>query len=168
MTMLDSHDTSRFRSIVDGDRALHLAALTILFAFPGVPTLFAGSEVGVAGDSMDGGRVPFPWERSRWDAETYEAVRDLIAARRASHALRHGGLRWVGADEHSVTFLRESDSERVLVHVADHAAAGLRLDVEALGCRRATPLAGTLTGQRLAGEFVVAPRAGAGIWRLEA
>ena len=69
MTMLDSHDTSRFRSIVGGDRALHLAALTMLFAFPGVPTLFAGSEVGVGGRSMDGGRVPFPWETSRWDAE---------------------------------------------------------------------------------------------------
>ena len=67
-----------------------------------------------------------------------------------------------------MTFLRESDSERVLVHVADHAGAGVRLDGEALGCRRATPIAGTLTGQRAAGEFVVAPGAGAGIWRLDA
>jgi alpha-glucosidase len=167
MTMLDSHDTSRFRSIVGGDRALHLAALTMLFSFPGVPTLFAGSEVGVGGESMDGGRVPFPWERSRWDTETYETVRDLIAVRRASHALRHGGMRWISAGEHSVTFLRESDRERVLVHVADHAAAGVRLDVGALGCRHASQLAGTLTAQPLAGEFVVADGAGAGVWRLD-
>ncbi len=55
----------------------------------------------------------------------------------------------------------------MLVHVADHAADGLRLDVDVLGCRHVTPLVGALTGRQRAGEFAVAGGAGAGMWRLD-
>ena len=63
MTMLDSHDTARFRTVVGGDLVRHMVGLTALLTMPGVPTLFAGVEVGCEGDSIDTTRVPFPWER---------------------------------------------------------------------------------------------------------
>ena len=42
-----------------------------------------------------------------WDGRILEVYRGLISARNLSHALRHGGLRWVHAEDVPV-FLRES------------------------------------------------------------
>jgi alpha-glucosidase len=140
MTLLDSHDTPRFRTLVGDDRMAHLVAMAALMTWPGVPTVFAGSEIGVGGDAMDTARAPFPWDRERWDGEMLDGTRQLIATRRASHALRHGGLRFVRSDEHSITYLRESVAERVLVHVARTGSSEVRLDAPAMGTRSVTDL----------------------------
>ncbi len=124
MTMLDSHDTARFRTVVGGDLVRHLVGLTALFTMPGVPTLFAGVEVGCEGDSIDTTRVPFPWGRLTgpdWtvtdDGRFLDDLRALIELRRRSDALRHGSMRWIDATDDSVTYVRESPTENVLVHL---------------------------------------------------
>ncbi len=125
MTMLDSHDTARLRTVVGGDRRRHLIGLAALFTMPGVPTLFAGAEVGCEGDSSDTARVPFPWHRLAdidetepdGDGKFLHDLRTLIALRRRSDALRTGSMRWLDATEHSITFVRESASENVVVHL---------------------------------------------------
>jgi alpha-glucosidase len=142
MTMLDSHDTARFRTLVGGDRDVHAVAMAALMTFPGVPTLFAGSEIGVEGDSQDTGRVPFPWDGA-WDHEFLDTTHRLIALRRGSDALQRGGLRWLRAGEGSITYLRESPAERVLVHLATTDAPEVRLDLAALGASDADVLHGT-------------------------
>jgi alpha-glucosidase len=148
MTMLDSHDTARFRTLAGGDRATHEVALAALLTFPGVPTLFAGSEVGVEGDSQDTGRVPFPWD-GPWDEDFLDTTRRLIALRRSSDALRRGGLRWLRAGDGSITFLRESPAERVLVHLAAPGAAAVHLDLDALGATGAELLHGPSASEAL-------------------
>jgi alpha-glucosidase len=125
MTMLDSHDTARFRTVVGGDVTRHLVGLAALLTMPGVPTLFAGSEVGCEGDSIDTTRVPFPWGTVQAagadpvgsDARFLRDVRALVDLRRRSEALRHGSMRWIDATADSVTFVRESAAEIVLVHL---------------------------------------------------
>ena len=117
MTMTDSHDTARLRTVVEGDETRHLVGLAALFTMPGVPTLFAGSEVGVEGDSIDTTRVPFPWDRVGDDRAFTDRIRDLVDLRRRSPALQHGSLRWIDATADSVTFVREHDSEVVVVHL---------------------------------------------------
>jgi alpha-glucosidase len=125
MTMLDSHDTARFRTVVGGDITRHLIGLAALLTMPGVPTLFAGSELGCEGDSIDTTRVPFPWDtldaiggqHHGAEARFLSDVRTLVALRRRSDALRHGSMRWIDATADSVTFVRESATESVLVHL---------------------------------------------------
>jgi alpha-glucosidase len=125
---LDSHDVPRFRTVVGGGssggvsaagRERHLVGLAMQLTMPGVPTLFAGDELGLTGVDGEHARTPFPWDRPEsWDAPTLEAFRSWIALRRTHVALRRGGLRWVHAGEDSMTFLREHPDERVLVHLA--------------------------------------------------
>ena len=108
---------------------------------PGVPMVFAGDEVGLTGVDGDGARQPMPWDEARWDRDVLDAYRALGALRRASRALRHGGLRWVHAGDDVLVFLREARDERVLVQVArrDHepvVVAGLDGDVGARAVRR--------------------------------
>ncbi|HYN35035.1 MAG TPA: glycoside hydrolase family 13 protein [Ilumatobacteraceae bacterium] len=133
MTMLDSHDTARFRTVVDGDPDRHLVGLVALFTMPGVPTLFAGSEVGVGGDSMDTGRVPFPWDSLDDSEEFLGHVRALIALRRTTVALQQGTLRWIDAGTDSVTYVRETDDEVILVHLVRAPTDDIHVTFDELG-----------------------------------
>ncbi len=126
---LDSHDTARFRTVVGGERTgaptgsaagreRHLVGLALQATLPGVPMVFAGDEFGLTGLTGEHSRTPMPWNRpDRTDAPTLDAYRFWLRLRRENVALRRGGLRWVRADDDSVTFLREHPDQRVLVHV---------------------------------------------------
>jgi alpha-glucosidase len=61
-----------------------------------------------------------------------EVYRGLISARNLSHALRHGGLRWVHADDDVLVFLRESTEQTALVHCARSAHAPILLSARHL------------------------------------
>lgn len=167
LNLLGSHDTTRFRTVC-GSADRHVAGAGLLFTFPGVPMVFAGDEIGLTGVDGDGARQPMPWDESRWDTAVLDAYRRLGALRRRSHALRHGGLRWVHAGDDVLVYLRESRDQRVLVQVsrADHPPVAIPL----------AALDGTL-GERLFGsddarctaDTVTLPTGGAGVhvWELE-
>jgi alpha-glucosidase len=164
MTMLDSHDTARFRSVV-GSRDLHIAGAAMLLTQPGVPTWFAGSEIGVEGTSTDAGRAPFPWSEDRWDHEMLDAARTLNAVRRASPALQRGSLRWLRADADAVTFARELDDECVVVHVAR--AAHDEVAVGGIPTGQVDALVGDPPRRTADGAHAVARATpGATIWRV--
>ncbi len=99
------------------------AAAGLLFTFPSMPMLTYGDEIGMEGTFGEDGRRPMPWDESDWDASTLEVYRGLIAARKGSVALRRGGLRWVHAEGDAMVFLRETEQEVALVHIARAAHA---------------------------------------------
>ncbi|WP_418276560.1 glycoside hydrolase family 13 protein [Isoptericola jiangsuensis] len=130
--LLGSHDTPRLRTVV-GSEALAQVAAALLFTYPGTPVVFAGDEVGATGVNGEHARTTMAWDQGargggpRWDAGTLETYRRLSAVRRASTALRDGGLRWAVVEDDAVVFLRESPDERVLVVLARAAWAGATL-----------------------------------------
>ena len=132
MNLLGSHDTARWRTAA-GSREAQLAGAALLATMPGVPMICYGDEVGVEGATSDLGRVPMPWDESRWDLPTLDAYRSLLGLRAHSEALRRGGLRWLHADDESIVFVRESDDDAVLVHVARAAHPPLTVDLAAAG-----------------------------------
>jgi alpha-glucosidase len=158
--LLGSHDTTRFRSVC-GTAARQVAGAGLLYTMPGVPMVFAGDEVGVAGIDGDGARQPMPWDRP-WDAEVFDAYRQLGALRRSSRALRHGGLRWVHAGDDVLVYLRESRDERLLVQVSRAGHEPVAIDATALdgdvGERRFGP--GDVTHRD---SSVILPAAGAAV-----
>lgn len=121
LTLLDSHDTPRFRSMAGRER--HRLGVALLMTLPGLPMVFAGDEVGVEGVNNEDGRRPFPWDEAGWDRTTLELYRTLIALRRGHPALRSGGLRWLHCAEDVVLYERELPEESLLIQVsrADHA-----------------------------------------------
>ncbi len=108
MSMIDSHDSARFATVTQ-DRQRHIVGVAALMTLPGVPTLFAGSEVGAHGTSMADCRVPFPWDEARWDRELFDATVALAHVRRNTPALQRGSMRWIRATADSMTFVREHD-----------------------------------------------------------
>ncbi|ACU74716.1 alpha amylase catalytic region [Catenulispora acidiphila DSM 44928] len=125
MTLLDSHDMPRFRSLVGGAGRQALG-VALLMTLPGLPMVFAGDEVGVAGAlHNEDGRRAFPWDEGSWDQGTYEVYRSLIAVRREHAALRSGGLRWLHTAEDVVLFERALPEETLVVQVSRAAHAPL-------------------------------------------
>jgi alpha-glucosidase len=137
MNCLDSHDTPRFRTLAGGreaGRERHLVAAALLFTMPGVPSVFAGQELGLEGVNGEDSRRPMPWHRPEsWDTATLAAYEIYSRVRADSLALRRGGLRWLAISDDALTFLRETSEERVLVHAARAGHPRVRLELADLG-----------------------------------
>ena len=119
MMLLDSHDTARFRTVVLGDVKAHASAMTMMLTYPGVPSIFAGDEIGLEGSWGEDARRTINWDdRSAWDYEFLTEVKSLVALRRSQDALINGGLRWVAAEEDYLVYLRESKKQSILVLVS--------------------------------------------------
>ena len=113
-TLLDSHDTARF-STVAPSRGEAVVGIGMQMTTPGVPMLFAGDEIGVGGEWGEDARRTMPWDRpGSWDTDLFDAYRALIALRRSSSALAHGGMRYLHGSGDAIAYARESVDERLV------------------------------------------------------
>jgi len=113
-TLLDSHDTARFRTVA-ASREKHVVGIGMLMTMPGVPMVFAGDEIGVEGEWGEDARRTMPWAHPEsWDTELLARYRELIRLRRSSDALARGGMRYVHVADDAIAYVRESRSERIL------------------------------------------------------
>ena len=185
MTLLGSHDTARWAHVA-GDRDRRHVGLVWLLTFAGVPSLFYGDEIGLGGPGGAGDpgavagapdvvtRSPMPWDRpQRWDQATLTLTRRLLALRRASPALRRGGVRWVHLDDDVIVYLREHPEERILVALTRAAVDAIELDARVLCLAGGQELPALLDHTSLApaGDVLQLPACGsasARVWRLPA
>lgn len=113
--ILDSHDTSRIRTIVKEKDALHRLAVAVLLSFPGVPGFYYGDEIGMVDLPDLGARGCMIWDEARWNKSLYEFHRRLIHLRRHSTALQRGGFQLLIVEPETVVYQRESRDDRVIV-----------------------------------------------------
>lgn len=119
MVLLDSHDTARLRTVVLGDKKAHFTGMTLMLTYPGVPSIFAGDEIGLEGSWGEDARRTINWkDRSAWDYEFMADVQKLVSLRKSQDALINGGLRWIAAENDYVAYLRESKKQSILVLVS--------------------------------------------------
>ena len=164
-TLVGSHDTTRVRSLVGDDPRQVDVAAGLLMTMPGIPMVTYGDEIGMRGDFGEDGRRPMPWDENQWDERLLEVYRGLIAARRASAALRHGGLRWVHADDDTLVFLRQTPEETALVHCARAAHAPLTLSARHLtGVEKARSVYGAGLVQGIGTVSLVADHPEVNVW----
>lgn len=164
MLLLNSHDTARFRNVVGGNVNRHFAGMGLLLTYPGVPSIFAGDEIGLQGAWGEDARRTINWDNHEgWDLPFLERVRELVKIRRSSDALAIGGLRWVTINNDSVAYLRESKKESVLVVVA-RGRSEIEVDLKPFGYE----VAKNLYGPVALGDAIrfVTDSAEVGIWRL--
>ena len=134
LNLLDSHDTPRLLTRLDGDKALSRLAAVVQFCFPGVPCLYYGDEIGLVDEEGFGSRNCFPWDEARWDAESLAFYRTLIALRRESPALAEGAFRVLAFDRDLFLFARVLGEEWVIVSAnrSDRPQPAERLEVPGL------------------------------------
>ncbi len=165
MLLLDSHDTARFRTVVMGDRTAHLAAMTMMLTYPGVPSIFAGDEIGLEGSWGEDARRTINWDdQSGWDSEFFAQVKELVKLRRNQDALINGGLRWVAVEDDYLVYLRESKKQSILVFIS-RGPVKIAIDLSSFGYT----VTKTLYGRLAKGEnfSVNSDHATQGVWIIE-
>jgi len=119
----DNHDVDRVASILEDPAHLYTLYGT-LFAMPGIPSVYCGSEFGIAGrkapgddrplrPSLDPAILPFQAPHP----ELAGAISRFAQARRRSAAVRFGDYRTLHVALRQIAFLRESGSDRALIAV---------------------------------------------------
>jgi alpha-glucosidase len=107
------------RTVVNGDSNRHLSAMALLVTYPGVPSIYAGDEIGLEGAWGEDGRRPMPWgKKEAWDNDFFASVSSLVDIRKSRHGLSEGGLRWLAVEDDYILFIRESKREKVLVFIS--------------------------------------------------
>lgn len=139
--------------------------MTLLLTYPGVPSIFAGDEIGLEGSSGEDSRRTINWDdQSSWDVAFLAEVKRLISIRKSHDAFINGGLRWVLVDDDCLAFLRESKKETVLIFIS-RGGVKTTIDVGNLGYRVKESLYGISgSGTRIT---IDVDKPAQGVWVLE-
>lgn len=140
--MIGNHDVPRFATVAAGEPtddgwtpaaqpddpvvyAKQAMALGLVFALPGVPVVYYGDEVALAGRRDPDSRRPLPDESELTPAQTTvrETMRRVAVARQRSVALRRGNYELLHADESTWVFARKSEGETAIVVAVGRANA---------------------------------------------
>lgn len=120
--LLGSHDTPRIQTLVGGQRPLHQLAAVVQFAFPGVPGVYYGDEIGMTDDALLRQRGCMVWDSADWDHDLRAFYRRLIALRRRSAALQTGSFQVIAVEADGFAFVRAAPQETALVVANRHPA----------------------------------------------
>ena len=117
LNALDTHDTGRFKTFtIPGAQRV---AAGMQFTFPGIPMIFAGDEFGLDGWNGESSRTPIPWDGERKsDPSMIETYARLAQIRKKHKVLVDGSMRFLYASKEALVYVRESNTESVLVCVS--------------------------------------------------
>ena len=116
LSFVDNHDVTRIASNLMVQKNLPIA-YTIMFAMPGIPVVYYGSEWGVEGKKSDGD----PALRPAFDAPQWNDLCDTIAAlaeaKKSSKALRYGDMSSLVLENKHCIFQRKFEDERIMIAI---------------------------------------------------
>jgi glycosidase len=139
--MLDNHDMPRFVSAASGDASADAwtspaavpdtpepyaaleSALALVMTLPGMPVLYYGDEVGLAGGSDPDNRRVLPAEGALSASQRHvlQTTRRLGALRACSAALRSGSRKAFSVEKTTYAFARIAGEEAALVMISTSA-----------------------------------------------
>src|SRR5258708_16628010 len=124
VTFFGNHDATRFASARGSSAAKLKLAFALTLTLRGIPELYYGDEIGMAGAGDPDNRRDFPggWRegkqnafseqgRTREQNDLFSCVKELLRLRREHAALRGGHLLHLFLDGTSYGFSRESEEE---------------------------------------------------------
>ncbi|MCC7206708.1 MAG: maltodextrin glucosidase [Anaerolineae bacterium] len=114
-SLLNSHDTARILTTLDGNKALQKLAAVLLLSFPGAASVYYGEEIGMEGGHDPDCRRCMPWDEAAWDHDLRAHYQRLIALRKTAPALREGGIQFLYADDGLLVYQRQSPTQRLVI-----------------------------------------------------
>ncbi len=150
VTFIGNHDTSRFAGEPGASKEKIELGFSLLLTLRGIPQLYYGDEIGMAGGGDPDNRRDFPGGfpgdsqdaftakgRTPDQQEIFQHVQSLLELRKEHSALREGQQWHIGWTDKAYAFVRQDAQEKLLVvfNAADN-AQDLGFDVDN------TPLSG--------------------------
>lgn len=137
VTFIDNHDKPRFLTDAGGSVEKLKLAFSLLATTRGIPQLYYGDEVGMAGGDDPDDRRDFPGGfpgdthdaftregRTPAEQDVFSHVQKLLQLRREHPALCTGVQKHVAVEDNYYAFTRESDGERLLIVFFNGETAG--------------------------------------------
>ncbi len=90
LNSLSTHDVPRFKNFAKDSDALNHMGAVALFAWPGVPCIYYGDELGMTGGVDPDNRRGMRWDLNTSENKTLTLYQKLIKARKGSVALQSG------------------------------------------------------------------------------
>jgi glycosidase len=165
VTFFDNHDTKRFMSEPGASPQKLQLAFSLLLTLRGIPEIYYGDEIGMAGGDDPDNRRDFPggFPGDKHNAFTSEGrtpeeqavfahVRDLLHLRQQHPALRRGKLIHIFGDDQAVAYVRQyaggpDDSAEQLLVVMNNADQARALELSLTD----TPMATARSATKLMG-----------------
>lgn len=123
-----NHDVPRFAGVAGSTPEAWKLAFGLTLTLRGIPQLYYGDEIGMAGGGDPDNRRDFPggWVEDQSNAFTRQGrtpaqqqifayVQTLLRLRQTHDALRGGKLWHLASDDTSYVYLRESEEEKLLI-----------------------------------------------------
>lgn len=117
LNLIDSHDTVRFLTLLDGDVARMCLAVTLLLTYPGTPCIYYGDEIGLQGANDPDCRRCFDWDREHWNRPLFEHYQAMIRLRQTREELRHGAYQTLVVQADALVYARYTERQLTLVAV---------------------------------------------------
>lgn len=112
--VLDSHDTERFLTMCGGKKERLMCALAFQFTYIGLPYIFYGDEVGIAGGYDPLCRQCMIWDSSKQDQKLLAFYKALVHIRRENPCLTYGG--YVSfSNGHVLAYSRSYQNQAIVV-----------------------------------------------------
>ena len=131
LTFVENHDTQRFNQIYKNDFKKYQMAMAILATTRGIPQLYYGSEIGMAGDKSQGDgaiRLDFPggWPNDSQNAfskegrtvvqqEFYDFTAKLFQWRKTNEAVHFGKMTHYIPENNVYVYFRQTNQKTVMV-----------------------------------------------------
>ena len=128
VTFIGNHDQARFVSEKGSSPAKLKAALSLLLTLRGIPQIYSGEEIAMAGGEDPDNRRDFPGGfpgdphnaftasgRTAEQQDVFAYTQSLLALRKSHPALRTGKQWHIGWDDTYYAFVRELPEEKLLV-----------------------------------------------------
>ncbi len=113
VAFVDNHDVTRIATNLNRYEHIPLA-YGIMFAMPGIPMIYYGSEWGIKGDSKDGDRtLRVEVKEPQWN-ELTDKVSAMAHAYVNEKALKYGDFQSLVLENQHCIFVRNFEGERVL------------------------------------------------------
>lgn len=144
LIFLENHDTGRFNHIYQNDFKKYQLGMTIMATMRGIPQLYYGSEIGMAGDKGKGDadiRQDFPggWEgdvnnaflasgRTAEQAKYFDFSKKVLNWRKNKEVIHTGKLTHYIPENNVYVYFRHNDKETVMV-VINNAADTQKLNL---------------------------------------
>jgi alpha-glucosidase len=80
MNLIDSHDTPRLHNNTEVfDWNNYKGAIILMYTLPGMPSVYYGDEIGIAGamGSVEMSRYPMQWDENKWNKDFYNLYKTL-------------------------------------------------------------------------------------------
>lgn len=115
MNLLDSHDTPRFVNQCNMDYRRSLLAMGFLLTFVGSTSIYYGTEIGLTGEGDPDCRRSMKWDKSKWNMDVYNKIKQLIQIRNNNKELTKGSFTWFDTGSDVLGYIRTYEGSSVYI-----------------------------------------------------